>query len=357
MKKIIFLLIIIIIPLNVHAVNINSSNLIAMDLDSGRIFYEKNKDEKKLIASTSKIMTSILAIESDKLQDITEATEEILTMYGSNIYLEYHEHMTLEDLIYGLLLRSGNDASATIAKHVAKTEENFVKAKINTVIFLTDTIFKNPSGLDDDETSMNYSTAYDMALLYKYAYQNETFRKIISTKTYQTSSDYKAYSWTNRADIIHEYDKCTGAKTGYTPKAGRVLMSSASNNDLNVVIFSINKSNYDTKLHQNIYEDIFDNYKNVELVNKNNFKVDNNIYNKKLYITSSIIYPLTKQEEQKITKKIEYVEKIKNPHDKDVVGHLYIMLNDEIISKRDILIEVEKLSIKEKIINFFKKIF
>ncbi len=362
MKKnliILVLFLMLAMPINTFAININSDALIAMDIDSGRVFYQKNPDQQKLIASTTKIMTCILAIESNKLTDLVEATDEILTIYGSNIYLEYHEHMLLLDLLYGLMLRSGNDAAMTIAKHIGGSVDNFVVLMNNKAkeIGMKNTTFKNPTGLDDDETKKNISTAYDMALLYRYAYNNQTFRTIVGTKKYQTTTEKKSYLWKNRADIVLNYDKATGGKTGYTPKAGRILASSASNNDLNVTIFSINHGSYDTKLHETIYEDIFYNYQNTLIVDKDNFKMKNNIYDKELYIEKSFKYPLTTKEKDQIEQKIVLEEKIKSPKNKDKVGTLYVSLNDEIIFKTDILIKVEHKSLKEKIISFFKNIF
>ena len=129
-----------------------------MNKENGKklLFIEKNSNEKRLIASTTKIMTALLAIENDNLEDLVEAKEEILTIYGSNVYLEYHEHMLLLDLVYGLILRSGNDAAVTIANYIGGSEENFVnmmneKAKI---LGMTNTIYENPHGLD--EQTQNY---------------------------------------------------------------------------------------------------------------------------------------------------------------------------------------------------------
>ena len=183
-----------------------SSNVLAssiiMDIDSGRIFSEKASNEVRLIASTTKIMTAILAIESNRLEDIVTAKEEILSMYGSNIYLEYNENMTLLDLVYGLMLRSGNDASVVIASYVGGNIENFVKImnKKAKELGLTNTIFSNPNGLDDD--TKNYSTAKDLAILYSYAYKNKTFRDIVGTKYYKTTSDLKSYTWKNRNNLL-----------------------------------------------------------------------------------------------------------------------------------------------------------
>lgn len=128
MKK--FLLILslltIIFPLWAEASDTAKSSIVT-DIDSGRVLYEKNANEKRLIASTTKIMTALLALESGKLNEMVEAKDEILKMYGTSIYLSLHEKMRLEDLVYGLLLRSGNDAAVVIATYLSGSEETFVK--------------------------------------------------------------------------------------------------------------------------------------------------------------------------------------------------------------------------------------
>ena len=158
------------LPFTVSADTAKST--IVMDLDSGRILYEKNANQKRLIASITKIMTAIVAIEEGDLTEKITVGEEVLSMYGTNIYVEVGEKMKLRDLLYGLLLRSGNDASVVIAKAIAGSEEKFVNLmnKKAQEIGMKNTIFKNPHGLDEE--TENYSTAYDMALLSKYAYKN-----------------------------------------------------------------------------------------------------------------------------------------------------------------------------------------
>ena len=173
MKK--FLLILslltIIFPLWTEASDTAKSSIV-MDIDSGRVLYEKNANEKRLIASTTKIMTALLALESGKLNEMVEAKEEILKMYGTSIYLSLHEKMRLEDLIYGLLLRSGNDAAVVIATYLSGSEETFVKEmnKKAKEIGMLNTTFQNAHGLDEE--TQNYSTAHDMALLSSYVYKN-----------------------------------------------------------------------------------------------------------------------------------------------------------------------------------------
>ena len=123
-----------------------AKSTIVMDMDSGRILYEKNKDTPLLIASTTKIMTAVLAIENKNLEDIVTVGDEILTMYGSNVYLEVGEKITLRDLLYGLMLRSGNDAAVTIATYVGGDIDTFVKMMNDKAkkIGMNHTIFKNP---------------------------------------------------------------------------------------------------------------------------------------------------------------------------------------------------------------------
>ena len=356
MKKIVFLSILFFMGIiSVKAVNLDTSSLIAMDINSGRVFYSKNSNDKRLIASTSKIMTAIVAIENSNLEDLVEAKEEVLSIYGSNIYLEYHEHMLMLDLLYGLMLRSGNDAAVVIANHVSGTEEKFVslmneKAK---ELGMTNTTFNNPHGLDDE--SENYSTASDLAILYSYAYKNAVFKKIVGTKRYQTSTEKKSYDWYNRNKLINNYKYATGGKTGYTPRAGRVLVSSASKNNLDIVIASFN-SIYDYDLHRKIYEEIFYDYNNTLILDKNNFNLKNNPFNGKLYIKDSLYYPLNNYERDSIIKKVKFYD-LKKYKNGDNVGEIYLYLNDDLINTTKIYIEINKKSLGDKIKEFLIKIF
>jgi D-alanyl-D-alanine carboxypeptidase len=176
---------------------ITGDGVILMDQDSGRILYEKNMNKEKLIASTTKIMTALLAIESNQLDDIVTIDDTILKSYGSNIYIEIGEEISLRDLVYGLMLRSGNDAALAIANHLGGldyfVEKMNAKAKI---IGMEHTKFINPHGLDEE--SSNTSTAYDMALMTRYANRYEEYRRITGTKKHIVKTNYKTYAWTNK---------------------------------------------------------------------------------------------------------------------------------------------------------------
>ena len=268
MKKIIMLilLVVLLIPIKVNGLSVSSRNAILMDQDSGRILYGKKINDKHLIASITKIMTAILAIESNKLNDTVKVGEEVFSSYGSNIYVEFNEEMNLLDLVYGLMLKSGNDAAMVIAKYVGGSEEKFVIMMNNKAkeVGMTNTIFANSHGLD--EVAENYSTAYDMAKLMSYAMTNKTFKKIVGTKKHMVKTNYKTYDWINKNKLLFSYKYATGGKTGYTERANKTLVTTATKNKLNLVAVTLNDGNqYET--HQNLFEYGFNTYNNYLIIN------------------------------------------------------------------------------------------
>lgn len=309
-----------------------------MDIDSGRILYSNNKDDKRLIASTTKIMTALIAIEKGNLNEIYTAKEEILEMYGTSIYLEYGEKMSLKDLLYGLLLRSGNDAAEVIANNISKDEEAFVKLMNNKAknIGMNDTIFNNSHGLD--EKTKNYSTAYNMALLSSYIYKKyEIYRKIIKTKKYTTNTKNKSYLWINRNKLLSSYKYCTGGKNGYTPSAGRTLVTTASKKKLRLTIVTLNDSR-EYESHKNLYEYIYNKYNRYKIIDKKNFSINKTFFKDKLYLKESFYYPLLEEEVDKI-KTIVKITKLKGYRNKDQVGNIYILLDNKKIGNLKIYVK------------------
>ena len=331
MKKYMFLFLILLIPMNCSAKMDTSKSSIIMDLDSGRILYKNNINEKKLIASTTKIMTAVVALENGKLSEVYTAKDEILKMYGTSIYLEYNEKMKLKDLLYGLLLRSGNDAAVVIANNISKNEDDFVKLmnKKAKDIGMNNTIFKNSHGLD--EKTKNYSTAYDMALLSSYAYKNKIYRSISKTKEYETNTKNKSYLWINRNKLLKTYEYCTGGKNGYTPKAGRTLVTTASKNNINLTIVTLGDNN-EYVTHKNLYEYIFNNYTKFEIVDKNNFYINKTFFKDKLYLKNNFYY-LLKNDEVKYIKTIVKINKTKRYRNNDKVGYITIYFKNKEIGK------------------------
>ena len=203
------------------ALSTSATAAILMDVDSGRVLYEQNADRKMLIASTTKIMTALVAIENDTLSDVVTVKRSHMAE-GSSMYLKEGERLTLETLLYGLLLCSGNDAALAIADHVGGGVDNFVdmmnaKAK---ELGMTGTSFANPNGLDDEK---HYSTARDMAKLAAAAAENETFVRICSTRSVSVGGRVMS----NHNKLLGMVEGCIGMKTGYTKAAGRTLVSCA----------------------------------------------------------------------------------------------------------------------------------
>ena len=289
-------------PINCFAVSDTAHNSVVMDIGSGRVLYSKNMHEKKLIASITKIMTCIIVLENSNLTDTVKVGEEVLKMYGTNIYLEIGEEITVKDLLYGLMLRSGNDAAIVLATSVAGSEEKFVQMMNDKAseLGMKNTSFENSHGLDEE--SMNYSTAYDMALLSKYAYKNKIYRKIINTKKYVTKSNLKSYIWYNRMSLLGTYEYCIGGKNGYTPKAGKTLVSVSKKDNFILTTVTLDDSNlYEN--HKNLYNNIFNKYSNYNVVSKNNFKLSSYFIDNDVYIKKSFYYPLSTDEINNITSK------------------------------------------------------
>ena len=341
MKKriVIFLLILILIPTKSLALSLSCRSCILMDIDSGRVLYEKDINTPRLIASTTKIMTAIIAIESNRFNEIITVGEEVLSMYGSNIYLEVGEKMSLIDMLYGLMLRSGNDASIVIATYLAGSEEEFVKLmnKKAQDIGMINTTFNNCHGLD--ENTENKSTAYDMALLSSYASKNPIYTKIVGTKKYQVKTDKKTYIWYNRNKLLTEYKYSTGGKTGYTPNAGKTLVTTAKKDNLNLTVVTLNDGNqYDT--HITLYEYGFENYKKYKILDKNKFKIDDKFYKNKIYIKNDFYYPLTDIEKDKVRVLVK-LNKLDNLKNNDEVGNVIVFLSDNEIYSEKIYVKIQ----------------
>ena len=297
MKKLLFFLLLAIIFVGrVNASTSSAHSYILMDANTGRVLLSKDKDSKRLIASITKIMTSVLAIESGKLDDLVVVDSSIKNAYGSGIYIEEGEEISLRDLIYGLMLRSGNDAASMIAAYVGGSEEEFVRMMNNKAkeIGMKNTIFYNPSGLPTPRG--NYSSVYDMALLTRYAMKYDVYREIVSTKKYKVTTNKKTYIWNNKNKLL-KYDFITGGKTGYTEESGRTLVSSANINNMNLIVVTIRDSD-DWNTHLELYKYARDNYDSYKVLNKDTFILPGESYynNDTLYINRDVYIMLKKEE-------------------------------------------------------------
>lgn len=284
MKKIFFsicLFIMMIVP--VKAVDFTGKAYIVMDSYNQTVLEGHNDHYVQSVASISKIMTAIVAIENGQLDDEYEIGEEVNKAWGSGVYIHIGDHINLRDLLHGLLLRSGNDAANVIAKNIGGDIPRFVemmnaKAK---ELNMNDSLFSNPTGLDEEDEG-NRSSAYDMALLMSYCTQNPIFNDIIMKETYKREDG--GGTWHNKNRLLSEYEYCVGGKTGFTKKAKRTLVTRAIKNDVSLVIVTFNCGN-DFEFHKEKYEECFEKYQKILVLPKgiyqyhgHSFLIDQDLY-------------------------------------------------------------------------------
>lgn len=358
MKKLLLFLLLFILFMTKVEASINTAySYILMDANTGRVLLSKDKDSKRLIASITKIMTCTLAIESGKLDEVVVVDSSINKAYGSGIYIEVGEEIKLRDLLYGLMLRSGNDAASMIATYVGGTEEEFVKMMNNKAkeIGMKNTTFYNPSGLPTP--SGNYSSVYDMALLTKYAMNYDEYREIVSTKKYKVTTNKKTYIWNNKNKLL-KYDFVTGGKTGYTEESGRTLVSSANIDNMNLIAVTIRDSD-DWNTHLELYNYARDNYSSYKVLNKNKFVLPGESFyiNDTLYINNDVYLLLKKEESKRLTSHI-ILEKNNSINNNDKVGVIKIYLDNNLIHEEDIFVlKNNNKKAKKNIFNRLKEWF
>lgn len=349
-SKFLLILLFIFIP-NVKAFEINSKSAIMYNLNNDTIIYEKNSEERLPMASLTKIMTSIVAIEN-----ITDFNKEIVITYDmikglveQDAYVlgyKVGDHVTLIDLLYASLLPSAADATQALAISISGSVDEFInlmnlKAK---ELGLTNTSFKNTTGLDKDG---HYSTAKDIATLLKYCLKNETFKKIYTTKSYVTKSGTTLNS--NLEKNIKRYnlniDYIDGSKTGYTTKAGLCLSSIVSHDKIDYLLVTLgakvdsippaNITDTDT-----IYKYYFENYKYYNILKKDKelLKLNNKYYKDDYIVLSPVEFSMYMEKSDYENLTYEYVgEDNISIFSKKLIGKYNVKLNDDILYSVDII--------------------
>ena len=251
------------LPINAHAVS--AKRAYVLDAVSGRVLYEKSANEQSLIASTTKIMTALIVCEQCNVLDRMRIPKEAVGIEGSSMYLQEGEVLTLQELLYGLMLSSGNDAAVALAIYCGGTVEGFAelmndKARI---LGMTGTHFENPNGLDSPG---HYSTARDLAKLAAYAMENPIFRKTVSAKSVKIGERYL----TNHNKLLWRVEGADGVKTGYTQAAGRILVSSATRDGRRLIAVTIDDPD-DWDDHAALLEEGFSRYSVHRVVNAGDY--------------------------------------------------------------------------------------
>lgn len=254
------LAVILFFPFQTQAVS--AQNAILIDAATNRVLYEKNADSRALIASTTKIMTALVVCEQCNVLDRVRIPKEAVGIEGSSMYLRESEVLTVQDLLYGLMLHSGNDAAAALAIYCGGTIADFAQLMNDKAhrLGMTGTHFENPHGLDSPG---HYSTARDMAILAAYAMKNPIFYKTVSTKTVTAAGR----SLRNHNKLLWRVTGADGVKTGFTKAAGRILVSSATRQGRRLIAVTMNDPN-DWADHAAMIEDGFGRYCIQQIVSK-----------------------------------------------------------------------------------------
>ena len=308
-----------------------------IEAESGRVLFEKNKDKKVPMASTTKIMTAITAIENcENLDEKFEISPKAVGVEGTSLYLRKGDVYSTRDLLYALMLISGNDASVAIAEHVAGSTSEFVTLmnELAKKIGANSTHFANTHGLDADG---HYTTAYDLALITAYALNNDTFREIVSTKnTKITNSNGENRYLKNKNKLLFTLDGCIGVKTGFTNDAGRCLVSAIERNGMRLVCVVLNCGPMFEE-SATLLNECANRFKKVDITSLYNYNNEVEVLDgreklAKLYTKGKFFYPLTDKEVESLEIVYTLPKFIEAPLSKDSeVGKIEVFLNKDLL--------------------------
>lgn len=293
----------------------SGKSYIVMEAGSQQVLEGKNEHYVQSVASISKIMTCIVAIENKALDTKVTVDETIKKAWGSGIYIHIGDVITLQDLLYGLMLRSGNDAAVMIGASVSGSVDAFVE-KMNEKaadLEMEHTTFSNPTGLDEEDAG-NQSCVHDMAKLMAYCHQNPIFNEIVNTKVYKRQDGNG--SWHNKNRLLEEYEYCIGGKTGFTKKAKRTLVTMASKDGVDLIVVTFNCGN-DFEFHKSKYEEYYQLYKNTIILNRGIIN-----YKDQKYILDLDVY-LKKMDQDNVD------VSIKN-------NQVFVKINDQMVLKKEV---------------------
>ena len=318
MRKLLIILLLLFVPVSVEA----ASSYAVVDAETGRVLMGEAENTRHPIASLTKMWTALVAIEEGNLNDTVTISKKAVYSEGSSIYLQEGDQYKLEELLYGLMLRSGNDAATAIAEHVGGSVEGFVKLMNDKAVLygLNGTTFANPSGLHHET---HLATAADTARMLQIAMKNETFRKIASTVVYNGSRTV----WHNKHKLLADNVGAIAGKTGYTKVAGRTLATYFERDEKAFAVVTINESN-DWEMHKLMADTVNQLYKNYTLVDAGEYLIPNAT----IKIEKPITLLLTEQERENI----EHMLVARRDY-KRAIWH--VTLDDDILYSRAVSIE------------------
>ena len=343
---------------------INSRRYAVYDRLSGRCIYGKDENKQTAMASTTKIMTSIVVVENCDLEDVVTVTAKAAGTGGSRLGLRTDDKIKVLDLLYGLMLKSGNDAAVALAIHTSGSVEEFAKLMNQKAeeLGLKDTNFVTPHGLDNSE---HYTTAYELAKITDYALKNETIAKIVKTKTATIYINGNSMQINNTNELLGNVEGVYGVKTGFTNNAGRCLVTSVKRGDMDVIIVVLgadtrkDRAKDTMKLIEYAYKRFY--IFNVEEAIKQEFELWKQINQNRIYVNKAANSLELKLDEVKIKKvatdmnpaiEINVVSYIEAPIDINTrIGTVTVKIGDEIIE--EIEIKAQKEVKKRGIVDYF----
>lgn len=355
--------------INKNYVDIQVPAAVVIDFDTGRVLYDKNGDEKRKMASLTKIMTSILLVENCDMEEQIEVPKKAAQIGGSTVGLKAGDIVTAKSLLYGMLLPSGNDCAYTVAIHLGGTIENFAKMMNDKakVLGLTSTNFVNPHGLDNEN---HYTTAKEMAYLTRYALKNPYIDEAVKTKSITINFGSFTKTLNNTNSLLRTYEKADGVKTGFTNGAERCLVSSATDNDRRYICVVLGATT--TKIRFNtsklLLEETFKKYKTMDISNYLKFYININVVKGKIpsyeeSINDNMSYPLTNEEYDSIYIKQDIVQSLEAPVAAGTkIGKVEVYLENEKLYEKEIFLKenIYKKNImdyiNEALSNMFKSV-
>ncbi len=379
MKKFIVLILLFCLTLSlfvVNNINFNDEKIYAenfckasvvIERDSKRVLYEHNKDDRLAMASTTKIMTALVTLDNcNDIHEKVKVDDRAIGIEGTSIYLRKGEELTVEELLYGLILPSGNDASLALAFHIGKGNLQYFVNLMNEKaesLNLKNTHFENPHGLDADG---HYTSAYDLAVITSEALKNDTFREIVKTPVKQISgnSEVPHRFLRNKQRLLKTLEGCGGVKSGFTDNAGRCLVTSCCRDGMELISVVLNCPNmFDESAR--IINDAFIEYNYETLLSPYNYitniKVDDGVMeNVKVYSMKGFKFPLKDDEKTKIKIETEIEDVLSAPVEKEkIVGNIKVYFDEELVFSENIytMEAVESKDIKDKVKDIIDKWF
>ena len=353
--------------------NINSRAYVVIDRATNLVLVGKNETQKRKMASTTKIMTATVIIENCNLSDTVEISKKSAGTGGSRLGLKVGDKITVNDLLYGLMLCSGNDAAVALAEYCSGSVEEFAK-KMNekaSSLGLSNTHFITPHGLDSDE---HYTTAYELALLTNYALKNDTFARIVGTQNYTVTINGYPKTLKNTNELLGNLNGVYGVKTGFTNGANRCLVTSCKRNGMDIicVVLGADTKNFRTKDSISLIEYCFSNFEpfNIGSLVKSEFENWKNLNTKNftfekgtnvipIFILEAFPYDtiLIKKDQKNVDVIFDCDYNLVAPLFKNSsIGKIIVMVNDKLLSSCDIILDndIYKNGINDYLLLFFK---